>query len=56
MRMVLTKGARSTKYGRDSKAKSLGVKCFQLHQVQAGLHTKKEQLNEKEMYSKGVRG
>lgn len=34
--MAHKKGAGSTKNGRDSKSKRLGVKCFQGHQVQAG--------------------
>nr|YP_011007044.1 50S ribosomal protein L27 [Phaeostrophion irregulare]WAM64331.1 50S ribosomal protein L27 [Phaeostrophion irregulare] len=34
--MAHKKGAGSTKNGRDSKGKRLGVKCFQGHQVQAG--------------------
>nr|YP_009828238.1 ribosomal protein L27 [Sargassum fusiforme]QHN51205.1 ribsomal protein L27 [Sargassum fusiforme]QJC13455.1 ribosomal protein L27 [Sargassum fusiforme] len=34
--MAHKKGAGSTKNGRDSKSKRLGVKCFHGHQVQAG--------------------
>ena len=34
--MAHKKGAGSTKNGRDSNAKRLGVKCFQGHQVKAG--------------------
>nr|YP_011007592.1 50S ribosomal protein L27 [Syringoderma abyssicola]WAM65021.1 50S ribosomal protein L27 [Syringoderma abyssicola] len=34
--MAHKKGAGSTKNGRDSKSKRLGVKCFQGHNVQAG--------------------
>nr|YP_011006481.1 50S ribosomal protein L27 [Eisenia bicyclis]WAM63626.1 50S ribosomal protein L27 [Eisenia bicyclis] len=34
--MAHKKGAGSTKNGRDSKSKRLGVKCFQGHLVQAG--------------------
>ena len=34
--MAHNKGAGSTKNGRDSKSKRLGVKCFQGHLVQAG--------------------
>nr|QWK42097.1 ribosomal protein L27 [Pseudochorda nagaii] len=34
--MAHKKGAGSTKNGRDSKSKRLGVKCFQGHKVQAG--------------------
>lgn len=34
--MAHKKGAGSTKNGRDSKSKRLGVKCFQGHQVVAG--------------------
>lgn len=34
--MAHKKGAGSTKNGRDSKSKRLGVKCFQGHEVQAG--------------------
>nr|YP_011006890.1 50S ribosomal protein L27 [Lessonia variegata]WAM64177.1 50S ribosomal protein L27 [Lessonia variegata] len=34
--MAHKKGAGSTKNGRDSNSKRLGVKCFQGHQVQAG--------------------
>lgn len=34
--MAHKKGAGSTKNGRDSKSKRLGVKCFQGHQVEAG--------------------
>lgn len=34
--MAHKKGAGSTKNGRDSKAKRLGVKCFSGHKVQAG--------------------
>lgn len=34
--MAHKKGAGSTKNGRDSQSKRLGVKCFQGHQVQAG--------------------
>ena len=34
--MAHKKGAGSTKNGRDSKSKRLGVKCFQGHQVLAG--------------------
>lgn len=34
--MAHKKGAGSTKNGRDSKAKRLGVKCFTGHKVQAG--------------------
>lgn len=34
--MAHKKGAGSTKNGRDSTSKRLGVKCFQGHYVQAG--------------------
>ena len=34
--MAHKKGAGSTKNGRDSKSKRLGVKCFHGHKVQAG--------------------
>lgn len=34
--MAHKKGAGSTKNGRDSQAKRLGVKCFGGHKVQAG--------------------
>jgi large subunit ribosomal protein L27 len=34
--MAHKKGAGSTKNGRDSKAKRLGVKCFQNHKVTKG--------------------
>jgi large subunit ribosomal protein L27 len=34
--MAHKKGAGSTKNGRDSNAKRLGVKCFQGHQVTTG--------------------
>lgn len=34
--MAHKKGAGSTKNGRDSNAKRLGVKCYQGHQVKAG--------------------
>nr|YP_009182522.1 50S ribosomal protein L27 [Undaria pinnatifida]YP_011002509.1 50S ribosomal protein L27 [Undaria peterseniana]AKG49947.1 50S ribosomal protein L27 [Undaria pinnatifida]AMM05469.1 ribosomal protein L27 [Undaria pinnatifida]UXC97010.1 50S ribosomal protein L27 [Undaria pinnatifida]UXC97148.1 50S ribosomal protein L27 [Undaria pinnatifida]UXC97286.1 50S ribosomal protein L27 [Undaria pinnatifida] len=34
--MAHKKGAGSTKNGRDSKSKRLGVKCFQGHPVEAG--------------------
>ena len=34
--MAHKKGAGSTKNGRDSKAKRLGVKCFSGHKVKAG--------------------
>lgn len=34
--MAHKKGAGSTKNGRDSKSKRLGVKCFHGHQVKAG--------------------
>ncbi|CAL8412514.1 unnamed protein product [Dictyota dichotoma] len=34
--MAHKKGAGSTKNGRDSKSKRLGVKCFGGHKVQAG--------------------
>nr|YP_005090027.1 50S ribosomal protein L27 [Fucus vesiculosus]AVZ00547.1 50S ribosomal protein L27 [Fucus spiralis]CAX12407.1 50S ribosomal protein L27 [Fucus vesiculosus] len=34
--MAHKKGAGSTKNGRDSKPKRLGVKCFHGHQVKAG--------------------
>ena len=34
--MAHKKGAGSTKNGRDSNAKRLGVKCYQGHLVQAG--------------------
>jgi len=34
--MAHKKGAGSTKNGRDSKSKRLGVKCYQGHLVQAG--------------------
>lgn len=34
--MAHKKGAGSTKNGRDSNAKRLGVKCYQGHQVTAG--------------------
>nr|YP_011005639.1 50S ribosomal protein L27 [Cutleria multifida]WAM62643.1 50S ribosomal protein L27 [Cutleria multifida] len=34
--MAHKKGAGSTKNGRDSNSKRLGVKCFQGHSVQAG--------------------
>ena len=34
--MAHKKGAGSTKNGRDSKSKRLGIKCFQNHKVQTG--------------------
>lgn len=34
--MAHKKGAGSTKNGRDSNAKKLGVKCYQDHKVKAG--------------------
>lgn len=34
--MAHKKGAGSTKNGRDSNAKRLGIKCYQGHQVKAG--------------------
>lgn len=34
--MAHKKGAGSTKNGRDSKSKRLGVKCYQNHQVKIG--------------------
>lgn len=34
--MAHKKGAGSTKNGRDSRAKRLGVKCFSGHKVEAG--------------------
>lgn len=34
--MAHKKGAGSTKNGRDSRSKRLGVKCFQGHQVNSG--------------------
>lgn len=34
--MAHKKGAGSTKNGRDSNAKRLGIKCYQGHQVNAG--------------------